>query len=98
MVHRALAEREIGEEVALPVHLEQVPDTLAGIAVVAVHRLREALGRDLDLDGGDEEGQLGNPRHSAALKQGESGGERGVVTRPDRGRAYEVERHGAGEQ
>ena len=54
MIDRALSQRQLADEIALHVDLEEVADALPGIAVVAVDGLREALGRRLDLDRGDE--------------------------------------------
>ena len=48
MVHRALAQRDIGDEVAFRVDLEEVPDALPDIPIVAFSKLQVALRRDLN--------------------------------------------------
>ena len=50
MIDRAFAELQFADEIALQVDLEQVRRALARVAVIAVDRLRKALGRRLDLD------------------------------------------------
>ena len=47
MVHRALAQRDLGDEVAFRVDLEEVPDALPDIPIVAFSKLRVALRRPL---------------------------------------------------
>ena len=55
VVHVALAEGDVLLQVPLAVHDEQVPDALAGRAVVAADGGRVLLGRLDDLDGREEE-------------------------------------------
>ena len=43
MIDGSLAEREIGDQIAFHVDLEQMPDSLAHVAVVAVDELQEPL-------------------------------------------------------
>ena len=50
VVRAALAELEVGEQLAVGVELEQMADAFAGVAVVAVHRLRKARRGLGDLD------------------------------------------------
>ena len=45
-----IAQDEVGDEIALAVDLEEMPDALAGVAVVAVNRLRVSFGRGSDLN------------------------------------------------
>ena len=51
VVHRSLAQPEIGEETAVRVDREQVADPFARIAIVAAGRLRQAPRRDLHFHG-----------------------------------------------
>ena len=56
MVHRrALAQRDVGDEITFRVDLEEVPDALSDIPIVAFSKLRVALRRNLNVDRRDEE-------------------------------------------
>jgi hypothetical protein len=68
VVDRPLTQRDLRNEVALRVDLEQMADALARIAVVAVDGLREPLGRNLDLDRGHEE-HVADLHHSLRMER-----------------------------
>ena len=50
VIDGTLTERDVSDEAALRVELEQMPDALSSIAIVTALRLGKALGRCFDLD------------------------------------------------